>query len=181
MIDDLDEFCLIDYYGRILSCTELNGPNFIDTPKRVARAWKDFLNQPKPTLTTFPLEASTLGGMIVLKNHETWGFCPHHLLPVKYTFKIGYIPEQTVLGLSKLARIAEYVIRDLPIQEDVASRIVLTLKDAVEPKGIGVIIRGEHLCMKIRGVESPCAEAISTVMWGIFLTDNKAREEFMLL
>ena len=156
-----------------------DSPNFKDTPSRVARMWAEFLSLPQPELTTFPL--TTKGGMIILRNHESWGFCPHHLLPVKYTFRIGYLPEDRVLGLSKLARIADYTLTDLPLQEEIAPRIVNTLVGAINPKGAGCVVYGEHLCTRMRGVKSPCAEAISDIMWGLFLEDPKAREEFLML
>ena len=155
----------------------IKDPNFIDTPKRVAKMWNAFRNVEKPTLTTFPLK--TRGGMIILKNHISWGYCPHHLLPVKYTFRIGYIPEDRVLGLSKLARIADWILTTLPLQEEIAPEIIDTITKAINPKGSGCIINGEHMCTRIRGVSSPCAEAISDIMQGMFLTDKSTRNEFI--
>ncbi len=156
-------------------------PNFLETSKRVARMWKAFREIPYPNLTSFPLEGK--GGMILIKDHITHSFCPHHLLPVEYKCKIGYVPEKDVLGLSKLARIADYCVSDLPLQEDVAERIGKMLEDAIKPKGVGVIIEGVHMCMRMRGVESPCSKAVSTYMSGIFLDTTKyhTREEFMNL
>jgi len=156
-----------------------NDPNFEDTPQRVARMWKSFLQPKQFKMTSFPLEQK--GGMIVVKNHECWSFCPHHLLPVKYICTIGYIPERRVLGLSKLAWIADDCMRDLPLQESLPEMIGRRIIEAINPKGVGVIIKGEHLCMRMRGVESTTAEAVSSFMSGIFLTDSKAREEFLTL
>jgi GTP cyclohydrolase I len=157
----------------------LQDENFQETPARVSRMWHTFINHPKPKLTTFPLKGK--GGMILLKNHKSWGFCPHHLLPVKYTFRIGYIPNKKVLGLSKLARIADHALTTLPLQEELAWTIVNQIIQSVNPKGAGCIVHGEHLCTRMRGVKSPCAEAVSDIMWGVFLTIPSAREEFLSL
>lgn len=156
-----------------------SAPNFADTPKRVARLWKNFLTPPIYNMTDFPIRQK--GGMIIVKNHECWSFCPHHLLPVRYVCKMAYIPEDKVLGLSKLAWIADDCMRFLPLQEELPSLIGKAIDEAIHPKGVGVVVHGEHLCMRMRGVESSHAEAVSTFMSGIFLTDHKAREEFLIL
>lgn len=159
---------------------DAQSPNFKNTPARVARMWKAFLHPEPCSFTSFPLEGK--GGMICVKNHECWSFCPHHLLPVKYTVKIGYLPEGgKVLGLSKLARIADCAMCCLPLQEDLAELIARPIIEQIQPKGVGVVIHGEHLCMRMRGVESRCASAMTTFMWGLFRSDHRAREEFLLL
>jgi len=163
----------------LLRVLELEGPNFDETPERVARFYLTLREPDGIKLTTFPLEHK--GGMIVLKNHVSYGMCPHHLLPVKYIFKIGYLPEDKVLGLSKLARLADFHLSDLPLQEDIPARIGIDVASCIKPKGVGVVLQGEHMCTRIRGVRSPCAEAVSTFMWGIFLEDSKARMEFLAL
>jgi GTP cyclohydrolase IA len=154
------------------------GTDFDDSPQRVARMWDQFFI-PKPNMTTF--EVKTPQGMICIKDHVCWGFCPHHLLPVKYTFKIGYIPQDRVLGLSKPARIAEWVLTSLPLQEDVPALVVDEINEVLTPKGAGCIVRGEHLCMQMRGVKSPCCYAISSNMSGCFLTEEATRLEFISL
>ena len=163
-----------------LQLTGLHGPNFKGTPERVARAWQAFLGQELFDITSFQLERK--GGTILIKNHECWSFCPHHLLPVRYIVKVGYIPnKQKVLGLSKLARIVNAQMSKMPLQEDLAAMIAQPIIDSINPKGVGVIINGEHLCMRMRGVESTHAEAVSTFFWGVHLDDDTARKEFMLL
>ena len=154
-------------------------PNFAETSTRVERMWNAFRNQQPPIMTTFPKKVE--GGMLVMKNHQTWGFCPHHLLPVKYTFKIGYIPNKLVLGLSKLARVADWILKDMPLQEDIAGLVLAVITPLIKPKGAGCIVHGEHLCMRMRGVASPCAEAVSDEFYGVMLTEDSAREEFLSL
>ena len=158
---------------------DFQGPNFDGTPERVARMWETFLNVETPTLTTFPVEGTP--GLILIKDHISWGFCPHHLLPVKYTFRIGYIPHHQVLGLSKLARIADFVCAQLLIQEDMPSVIGEMIKMAIDPLAVGVIINGEHQCMQMRGVKSTCVSASSSYLSGAFLREDSARMEFMTL
>ena len=162
-----------------INLNNLQGPNLIGTAERVAKAWHLFLHPEPFELTSFIPKGKT--GMIFIKNHECWSFCPHHLLPVRYTVKVGYLPEKEVLGLSKLARIADDQMRHMPLQEELASMIAQPIIDCLQPKGVGVIIQGEHMCMRMRGVESTHSEAVSTLMWGLFLEDPKAREEFILL
>ncbi len=175
----MDEAILTEVYETMLRELGYSGPNFDSTPERVARMWKKFTTPKKYNMTDFPLTQK--GGMIVVKNHECWSFCPHHLLPVRYTCKMAYIPEGRVLGLSKLAWIADDLMRLMPLQEELPSLIGKKIQEAIEPKGVGVIVSGTHLCMRMRGVESSHAEAVSSFMGGIFLSDSKAREEFLTL
>ena len=138
--------------SNLMEALKLRGRNFIGTPNRVGDAWMKFLHPEPFELTTFPLEG--VGGMIAVKDHECWSFCPHHLLPVRYKVRVGYIPEETVLGLSKLNRIADAQMCKMPLQEDLAEMIAQPIIDCLKPKGVGVVVHGEHLCMKMRGVES---------------------------
>ncbi len=170
----------LDWPKQFLKDFSLEGPNFIDTPIRIYRMWDNFFKEDSTIdLTTFPLKGKA--GMIIFKDHEDWGFCPHHLLPVKYTFKIGYIPRDKVLGASKPLRIANRVLRGLPLQEEIGEMIASQIQKEIETRGVGVIIKGEHLCMRMRGVESPCSSMVTTFMLGCFLDDPAAREEFLLL
>lgn len=167
-ITSLLQACLFD-------CTSAN---LIETPQRVARVFDTLLSTPKPKLATFPLEGEP--SMICVKEHTAWSFCPHHLLPVLYTFKIAYVPTKDVLGLSKLPRLADWAVRDMPLQEDIAPRIAKELK-SINPLGVAVLVSGEHMCMRMRGVESACATAVTTFMTGIYLREPAAREEFLSL
>lgn len=162
-----------------LDAQSLRGENYRETPARVLRTWKTLLNTPEPVLKTFPLQGKA--SLILVKDYISWSFCPHHLLPVKYTFKIGYIPFHKVVGLSKLPRVADYVLRTLPLQEDVTGLVTTYLKEKIEPVGCGCIVKGEHMCMQMRGIRSHCVSAMSSNMRGMFLHDPHTREEFMKL
>jgi GTP cyclohydrolase I len=155
---------------------ESKDPNFVDTPKRVARFYKELISCEKPSLTTFPTRSRE---MLLIKGHVAWSLCPHHLLPVKYEVKVGYICAGKALGLSKLARIVDYHMAKLPLQEDLSLLIMDDLKEALNPPGYGVVVKGDHLCMQMRGVKSPCANAITNGLRGQFLFNPATREEFL--
>lgn len=166
--------------SRLLIAHHCYGDNFTDTPKRVAAFYKNLLNMKMPDLRTFPLRGRP--GMILLENYISWSLCPHHLLPVKYTFRIGYIPSKRVFGLSKPARIADYVCSKLMLQEEMPSEIIRIMEEALDStKGCGCIIKGEHLCMQMRGIKSPCVSAKSSFMSGVFLISEATRQEFISL
>lgn len=175
------DYLLEYHYSEILRVLgyDLDSPNFKDTPKRVARMMVKFTTPKTFNATDFPLQQK--GGMIIVKDHECWSFCPHHLLPVRYICKMAYVPEQKVLGLSKLARIADDLMRIMPLQEELPAMIGKKIQELIAPKGVGVIINGEHLCMKMRGVESTHSKAVSSFVSGCFMTEPSCREEFMLL
>lgn len=160
---------------RMLSKLNLKGPNFDGTPERVERMWKEFFNVEKPNMTVFTTECNE---MLIIKNHVVWGFCPHHLLPVRYTFRIGYIPRGVALGLSKLPELANYFVTFLPLQEDLPYLICNALEDALKPQGVGCSVDGMHLCMVMRGVRSPCIEATVTKLKGIILLNPPTHDEF---
>lgn len=163
----------VDYF---LKSAGLKGPNFEETPKRVATFWADFLSQSASHTKTFPLR--TEPGMIVLKGITLWGFCPHHLLPVKYNFKIGYIPISTPLGASKPARLSHLALSLLPLQEELPQMVVELIEKAVETKGAGCIVTGEHLCMQMRGIKQPCSLMVTDYLTGVFKEDLKIQERF---
>ena len=157
----------------------LKGVNFEETLTRVSKMWDVFFGLKKPEMKSFPLEGKP--GMIIVKDHIAWSFCPHHLLPVKYTFKIGYIPNKRVLGLSKPARIADWICTQLPLQEEIAYKVCEEIEQAIEPKGVACVVQGEHLCMRMRGVESDHSNAVSSFVSGVFLISEATRMEFMRL
>lgn len=157
---------------------DLSDPDLKDTPRRVATLWlKETAVEADPKLfQTFP---SDYASMVVLKNHRTFTRCPHHLEKVILDISIGYIPDGKLIGLSKLGRIADYFSKGLMLQEEIAELIVKGLQDALQPKGVAVYIKGQHMCMTSRGIKSYNSHVITTRLTGVFLEDLKAREEFM--
>lgn len=163
----------------LLNIYDLHGENFEETPRRYIQTLDGLTQRDKPRFTTFPLRVKA--SMIIVKDYVTWSLCPHHLLPVRYTCKIGYIPKERVLGLSKLPRIADWVMSLLPLQEEVPAMICEELDLILKPRGCGCIVSGEHFCMRMRGVQSEEAISTSSAMMGDFLNDGPSREEFLLL
>lgn len=149
----------LDEYG-------LRGEDFNGTPERVSRMWDTFFNEDAScNMVSFP--TSKDAGIICIKDYHFWSFCPHHLLPVKYVAKIGYIPSSRAFGLSKLGRAAMCVAKRLPLQEDIA-RLIAEQLMSIKPKGVAVVVNGEHLCMQMRGIKDPCVNAVSDYYSGVF-------------
>ena len=146
-----------------------------ETPKRVAKAWKELTTPPEFSLTTF--DSNGYDEMIISKNIQYYTFCEHHLLPFFGTVHIGYIPNGTIVGLSKLARTVEYYSKRLNTQEYLTNNIAEFLNTKLKPRGIGVIITGRHLCQEMRGIKKR-GEMITSALKGIFLEEPKVKQEF---
>ena len=158
-----------------------HGANFEDTPKRVARAYAEIFgglfegDKVTEILSrTFPAKSTE---MITVGPIQVWSCCPHHLLPVQLRVWISYIPNKKVLGLSKLARLAELVAKKPALQEDTTTEIAQLLQKGLQPKGAACLIRGRHLCMEMRGVKKE-AWTTTTALEGI-LRKAEARAEFL--
>ena len=149
--------------------------NYKDTPRRVAKMYHELFTPTRKRITSFP---ETHDSMIVLRGHTAYAVCPHHLLPVELTVYIGYIPQDRVLGLSKLARIAEAVLTEPIMQETYTDRVCDALNDATDARGASVIVTGTHGCMRARGVHTR-ADVVTSARRGIFLTNPSTQEEFM--
>lgn len=154
-----------------------------DTPKRVVKAWaeltKGYSMRAESFLTTFANEgydAAIIDGPI-----EFYSTCEHHLLPFWGTAWVAYIPDQKIVGLSKLARIVEMFSRRLQNQERLTCQVVDTLMDATQGKGAACLIKAQHMCRMMRGVSQPRAMMTTNALRGVFLTDNAARSEFLAL
>jgi GTP cyclohydrolase I len=151
--------------------------DFVGTPRRVARMYREMLTPSTNNWRTFPSSASD---MIILRGHRVFGICPHHLQPVEITCYVGYIPNDLVLGLSKLARVVEEQLTRPMTQEDLAENVAEALDLRLRPKGVGVVLVGVHGCMRFRGVEST-GDVVTSVMRGVLLLNAAARTEFLQL
>lgn len=147
-----------------------------DTPKRVAKAWKELLTPPHFNPTTF--DANGYSQMIVEKNIQYYTFCEHHMLPFFGKVSIGYIPDGKIIGISKLARTVEYYSKGLNTQEYFTDNIANYLLEKLKPAGIGVLVSGRHLCQEMRGVKKK-GDMITSCLKGNFLDDIKVKEEFL--
>lgn len=149
-----------------------------DTPRRVADFWVEFLDyQPGRLGTSF--ESIQADQMVVVSGMRVWSLCEHHLLPFWVDVTVGYIPAEAVLGLSKFARIAKQAGRRLGLQERLVAEIASAVKSACQTEDVAVMAVGEHLCMTMRGIETP-HRMTSSSLHGRF-RDPTVRAEFMAL
>ena len=154
------------------------------TPQRVAETWKvltrGYTTDIQETLSSavFEVEANH---MIIVKDIEIFSLCEHHMLPFFGRCHIGYIPKGKVLGVSKLARLADAFAHRLQLQERLTNQIARTLMDNLHPEGVGVVIEARHLCMMMRGVEKQNSSMVTSAMLGSFHDSNATRNEFLNL
>lgn len=154
------------------------------TPERVAKAYahltKGYHQDVQDVLNDAVFDEG-INHMIIVRDIEIYSLCEHHLLPFFGRCHIGYIPTGKVLGVSKLARIADVFARRLQLQERLTNQIAHTLMEAVSPEGVGVIIEAQHLCMMMRGVEKQNSNMVTSAMLGCFHDSISTRNEFLQL
>jgi len=151
--------------------------NYRDTPGRVARMYHEMFSPPRNTLTAFD---ESHGNMVILRGHRVFGMCPHHLLPVEMRVSLAYIPDGRVLGLSKLCRAIDEHLTAPVMQETLTDAIAISLHKRLRPLGVGVVIVGQHGCMRYRGVRTD-ADVITSSVTGVFRDVASARDEFLRL
>lgn len=154
------------------------------TPERVARAMKWLTRGYRLTLADVVGEGvfeDSHQNMVMVRDIELYSLCEHHLLPFFGKAHIAYIPAGRLLGLSKLPRIVDMFARRLQVQERLTSEIADAVQEAVQPRGVGVVIEAYHLCMMMRGVEKQNSKTITSALLGNFRDDAKTRDEFLRL
>ncbi|MBU0667846.1 GTP cyclohydrolase I FolE [Patescibacteria group bacterium] len=154
-----------------------------DTPRRVIKSYEKLFSgykqKPEDVLTVFGDEL--YDEMIVVKDIEFFSFCEHHFLPFYGKAHVGYIPDGKIIGLSKIPRLVEMFARRLQNQERMTSQIAQGLYDVLKPKGVGVIVEAEHLCMMARGVEKQHSFVTTSALRGLFKKELNTRNEFLRL
>ena len=149
------------------------------TPNRFMRMLRELTMPEEFDFTTFRSESDN---MVVIKDIEFVSLCAHHIVPFMGVCHIAYIPRGHIAGLSKFARLVKNCAKTLTVQEELTHLIAGEIEEYLNPLGVGVIMEAEHLCMTIRGVQSPGTKTITSSMSGVFLDENKgARQEFLRL
>jgi GTP cyclohydrolase I len=151
-----------------------------DTPRRVAAAYAELLTPRAFDLTTFPNDEG-YDELVVAHDIPFHSLCRHHLLPFVGVAHVGYLPGERILGLSKLARVVESFARGLQTQERLTKQVTSWLEDHLQPKGVGVVLEAEHLCMTLRGANARGAKTTTSALSGIVREDPRTRQEFLAL
>jgi GTP cyclohydrolase I len=136
---------------------------------------------PKSLLKTFADGAERYDEMVVVANIPIYSHCEHHLAPFFGKAHIGYLPRNRIVGLSKLARVAQLYARRLQVQERLTRQIAEAIQECLDPLGVGVLIECRHLCMESRGVNTPGAITLTSSLLGVFREDQRVRSEFLSL
>lgn len=156
-----------------------------DTPKRVVKAWKEWTKgysmDAGEVLKVFSDGAEKADEMVIVHNIPIISHCEHHLAPIKGIAHIGYIPSGKIVGLSKLARVAEVYMRRLQVQERLTNQIADALEHHLQPKGVGVLIRAGHGCMDSRGVMIHSSTTTTSALRGAMRFEKETRAEFLQL
>jgi GTP cyclohydrolase I len=155
----------------------------VDTPARVARAYEDWFSgykeDPVGFLTRTFEEVDGYDEMIVLRHIEFESHCEHHMAPIIGHAHVGYLPNNKVVGISKLARVVEAFARRFQVQEKMTAQVANCIWDVLAPKGVGVVIEASHQCMTTRGVHKSNVSMVTSRMLGLFRTDARTRAEFL--
>ena len=155
----------------------------IDTPKRVAEAYKDWFSGYKENPVQFLRrtfeEVEGYDEMIVLRDIQFESHCEHHMAPIIGKAHVGYLPRNKVVGISKLARVVEAFARRFQVQEKMTAQIANCIEDVLKPNGVGVVIEAVHQCMTTRGIHKAGVSMVTSQMLGSFRKDARTRAEFL--
>ncbi|OLT05593.1 GTP cyclohydrolase I FolE [Pseudonocardia sp. CNS-004] len=150
------------------------------TPRRMARAYAEMLSPRSFDLTTFANDEG-YDELVLARGIPVHSVCEHHMLPFLGTAHVGYLPGQRILGLSKLARVVELFARRPQVQERLTKQVADWLQAHLEPRGVGVVIEAEHMCMTLRGVRAGGASTVTSTLLGGLRDDPRSRAEFLAL
>tara|TARA_B000000532_G_scaffold136518_1_gene109617 strand:- start:503 stop:1081 length:579 start_codon:yes stop_codon:yes gene_type:complete len=155
----------------------------VETPKRVVKAYEEFFagyeDDPEEILRKTFEEVEGYDEMVLVKNIRLESHCEHHIVPILGKAHIAYIPNNRVVGISKLARIVDAFGKRLQTQETMTAQIANTIEKVLEPKGVAVVIDAAHQCMTTRGIHKPESSTVTSCMRGIFKENPRTRNEFL--
>ena len=156
----------------------------LQTPARVVRSWKELFagyRQRAEDVLVTQFQAEEYDEIVLLRDIEFQSTCEHHMLPFQGKAHIAYIPRQKIVGLSKLARLLEVFARRLQVQERLTQQVARELQRVLNPKGVAVMVEGQHQCMCCRGVRKQEAAMVTSCLLGAFKEDRGRRTEFLAL
>lgn len=159
---------------------DLAADGLADTPGRMARAYAELLTPREFQLTTFANDEG-YDELVLARAIPIRSVCEHHLLPFVGVAHVGYLPGERILGLSKLARVVELFAHGPQVQERLTKQIADWLTGQLRPRGVGVVIEAEHLCMTLRGVQAVGSSTITSTLLGTLRDDHRSRAEFFTL
>jgi GTP cyclohydrolase I len=159
---------------------DVREPGLRETPRRVADAFAELLTHEPVALTTFPNDAG-YDELVVVREIPFHSLCMHHLLPFHGVAHVAYLPGERIIGLSKLARVVELFARELQLQERLTMQVADCLQEHLRPKGVGVVLEAEHLCMSLRGVQKAGTRTTTSALLGLLRDDARTRQEFLSL
>jgi GTP cyclohydrolase I len=157
---------------------DLTDESLRDTPRRVAAAYAELLTPLPFEPTTFPNDEG-YDELVVARNIPFHSLCEHHLLPFHGVAHVAYLPGERIVGLSKLGRVVESFARRLQVQERMTVQIADWVEEYLEPRGVGVVLEAEHLCMSLRGVQKPGTMTVTSALHGLVRDDARTRQEFL--
>jgi GTP cyclohydrolase IA len=158
----------------------LDSESLRETPRRMAQAYAELLTPRDFNVTTFPNDAD-YDELVLVRDIPIKSVCEHHLLPFIGVAHVGYLPGERIVGLSKLARVVESFAHGPQVQERLTSQIADWLDEHLRPRGVGVVIEAEHLCMTLRGVQATGSRTLTSTLLGTLRKDPRSRAEFLAL
>ena len=157
----------------------------LDTPRRVAKAWKEYcagyLDHPERHLERVFEEVGGYDEIVLLKDIPFQSHCEHHMAPIIGKAHIAYLPQNHVVGISKLARVLHAFARRLQVQERLTAEVADCIWNNLHPQGVAVVIQASHACMTARGVRTPGVGMTTSRMMGVFREDDRSRKEVLAL
>jgi len=159
---------------------DLSSDGLQETPSRIARAYAELLTPMPFNATTFPNDEG-YDELVIVRDIPFQSLCMHHMLPFYGIAHVAYLPGEKIIGLSKLGRVVDLFARDLQVQERLTTQVADWIDATLAPRGVGVILEAEHLCMSMRGVQKPGSRTVTSALRGSVKDDPRTRQEFLSL